>query len=132
VKPAAAVSSTALSLAASDADDATSSPNRRPRRSLMMIVFSSTTRRTVQVPTRLTTPLHPWVILGSEERQPLMNADIPLSTGPPAVARRLAQCRMSWLHVISDRFQCMAITGRAKSGTAEIHPMPDLGAWRVE
>jgi hypothetical protein len=42
VKAAVAVSSTALSLAASDADDATSSPNRRPRRSLMMIVFSST------------------------------------------------------------------------------------------
>jgi hypothetical protein len=42
VNAAAAVSSTALSLAASDADDATSSPNRRPRRSLMVIVFSST------------------------------------------------------------------------------------------
>src|SRR6202049_1056222 len=42
VKAAVAVSSTALSLAASDADDATSSPNRRPRCSLMMIVFSST------------------------------------------------------------------------------------------
>src|SRR5947209_902328 len=42
VKAAVAVSSTALSLAASDADDATFSPNRRPRRSLMMIVFSST------------------------------------------------------------------------------------------
>ena len=41
VTAAVAVSSTALSLAASDADDATSSPNR-PRRSLMMIVFSST------------------------------------------------------------------------------------------
>src|SRR5438067_3868648 len=42
VKAAVAVSSTALSLAASDADDATFSPNKRPRRSLMMIVFSST------------------------------------------------------------------------------------------
>src|SRR5256714_12450534 len=42
VKAAVAVSSTALSLAASNADDATSPPNRRPRRSLMMIVFSST------------------------------------------------------------------------------------------
>src|SRR5205085_5936267 len=42
VKAAVAVSSTALSLAASDMDDATCAPNRRPRRSLMMIVFSST------------------------------------------------------------------------------------------
>src|SRR5580693_6787721 len=42
VKATVAVSSTAPSLAASDADDGTSPPNRRPRRSLMMIVLSST------------------------------------------------------------------------------------------
>src|SRR5271155_4568210 len=42
MKAAAAVSSTAQSLAASDAHDGTSPPNRRPRRSLMMIAFSST------------------------------------------------------------------------------------------
>jgi hypothetical protein len=43
VKAAVAVSSTALSLAASDAGDGISPPNYAPRRSLMMIVFSSTT-----------------------------------------------------------------------------------------
>jgi hypothetical protein len=42
LKAAAAVSSTELSLATSDADDGTCPSNRRPRRNLMMIVFSST------------------------------------------------------------------------------------------
>ena len=42
-----------------------------------------------------------------------MNEDIPLSIDLPAVALKLAQCRMSWLHVINDRFQCMGITGQA-------------------
>ena len=42
-----------------------------------------------------------------------MNEDIPLSIDVPAVALKLAQCRMSRLHVINDRFQCMGITGRA-------------------
>jgi hypothetical protein len=48
------------------------------------------------------------VILGCEERQPLMGEDIPLILGVPAAALKRAPCRVSRLQAVNDRFQAWA------------------------
>jgi hypothetical protein len=48
------------------------------------------------------------LILGSEERQSLMEEDIPLSFGLPAPALKYAPCRVSRLQAVNDSFQAWA------------------------
>jgi hypothetical protein len=52
-------------------------------------------------------------ILGSEERQPLMDEDIPLTVGLPAVELKWAQRRVSWFKAADDRFEAMGIASQA-------------------
>jgi hypothetical protein len=52
------------------------------------------------------------VILDSEEPQPLMNEDIPLHVDLPAAELKEAQCRVSGLRAVNDRFRRVDLTGR--------------------
>jgi hypothetical protein len=61
------------------------------------------------------------VILGSEERQHLMEEDIPLPFGVPAAALKRAPCRVSRLQAVNDCFQAGDhIPG--KPGMSRFHP----------
>jgi hypothetical protein len=96
VKATAAVSSAALSLAASDADDRTSPPNSAPRRSLMMIVFSSTMIFSTSSRTSLARspgePLSAAAILVARPRSfGIRTLGKPARTRPPDQARRAGQ-----------------------------------------
>jgi hypothetical protein len=53
------------------------------------------------------------VILGSEERQPLMNEDIILPVDLPGEALKFGWWQVSCLQRVNDRFQSAAIAGRA-------------------
>jgi hypothetical protein len=67
------------------------------------------------------------VILGSEERQPLMKEDIPLPFGLPAAALKYAPCRVLRLQAVND---CLSKPGHhipGKSGMARFHPPEPFG-----
>ena len=79
---------------------------RRQLRQLFPIDLVLTERLVVTLKTKAAQPrryVHA-VILGSEERQPLMNEGIPLPVDLPAGALKLAWWQVSLLQAVNDRF----------------------------
>jgi hypothetical protein len=64
------------------------------------------------------------VTLDSEERQPLMEEDIPLVFGVPAAALKHAPCRVSRLQVVSDCFSMLRHHIPGKPGMSRFHRGP--------
>jgi hypothetical protein len=65
------------------------------------------------------------MFLGFEERQPLVNEDIPLPFGLPAVELNWAPSRVSWFQAADDRFGAAGITRRAnREGPLATHCGP--------
>jgi hypothetical protein len=72
------------------------------------------------------------VFLGFEERQPLVNEDIPLPFGLPAVEQRLAQRRVSLSQAADDRFGAAGIRRQANRGNllaAHLSPSGCVRQW---